>query len=212
MSSPLFERTVTALLANQVICEVSDDELYNYLLIPANQDSVNRFLGQINRTLRQTNAGDAFVCAYVDVSSPETREAVRQQFQEVANNLESFVKFVRLVMTLEANERPLLPGNKLSEGFLLERITAAPALEARLRSLTEKRLFWTKKTDSAGQLKIILGNLVKLGYLKPIGTTGSLYRATGRWSWLYDVMTFIQSHEGIKDESEDEQSEQMRLH
>lgn len=211
MSSPLFERTVTALLQERVICEVSDDELYNYLLMPGNQDAVNRFLGQINRTLRQTSARDAFVCAYLDISDAGTKEAVRQQFRDVANNLEAFVQFLRLVMMLEANDRPVLPGDKLSEGHILDRIAAAPALESRLRSLAEKKVFQTKRSDSAGQIRAVLSSLEKMGYLKPIGTSGSLYRATGRWSWLYDAMTFIQTHEGIQG-AEEAESEQMRLH
>ncbi|MGK0523940.1 MAG: hypothetical protein ACI92N_001575 [Pseudomonadales bacterium] len=211
MSSPLFERTITALLQERVICEVSDDELYNYLLLQANQDSVNRFLVQINRTLRQTSAHDAFVCAYLDTSDADTKDAIRHQFRDVANNLEAFVQFLRLVMMLEANDRPVLPGDKLSEGAILDRIAAAPALESKLRSLAEKKVFHTKRSDSAGQIRAVLSSLEKMGYLKPIGTSGSLYRATGRWSWLYDAMTFIQTHEGIQG-SDETDSEQMRLH
>jgi len=53
-------------------------------------------------------------------------------------------------------------------------------------------------------------NLEKAGYLKSHGTTGSVYRATGKWSWLYDVMTFIETHEGIQT-SDPEDEPQMRL-
>lgn len=157
MSNPLFERTVTALLQERVICEVSDDELYNYLLMPGNQDAVNRFLGQINRTLRQTSAHDAFVCAYLDISGADTKDAIRHQFRDVANNLEAFVQFLRLVMMLEANDRPVLPGDKLSEGAILDRIAAAPALESKLRSLAEKGVSHQasrfSRPDSRGSLQ-----------------------------------------------------------
>lgn len=210
MSSPLFERTVTALMQEQVICEISDEDLYNYLMMSGSQDAVNRFLGQINRTLRLTSAQDAFVCAYLDLSRPEAKEAVRQQFKEVANHLEAFVHFLRLVMTLESSDRPVQPGDKLSEGHLLDRITAAPTLESKLRSLAEKKIFYTKRSDTAGQLRSVLESLEKKGYLRAVGSSGSVYRATGRWSWLYDVMTFIQAHEGIPQE-EEAAPEQMRL-
>lgn len=210
MSSPLFERTVTALMQEQVICEISDEELYNYLMMPGSQESVNRFLGQINRILRLTSAQDAFVCAYLDISRPETKEAIRQQFKEVANHLEAFVQFVRLVMMLESCDRPIQPGERLSEGHLLDRITAAPALEAKLRSLAEKKVFQTKRPDAASQIRAVLSSLERMGYLKAIGNSGSVYRATGRWSWLYDVMSFIQAHEGIQ-QDEEAGPEQMRL-
>ncbi|MBD3655550.1 hypothetical protein [Marinobacter sp.] len=210
-SNPLFERAVTVLLEGQVVCEFSHDDIYNYLLLPEHQRKVNSFLGQLNRTLRQTSAHDAWVCAYLDVSDPVAREAVRQQFREVANNLEALVQFLRLVMVLESSERPLLPGEKLSEGAMLERIANVPTLEARLRSLTEKNFFRSKRSDSAGQIRAVMTRLVEAGYLKPLGTSGSLYRATAKWSWLYDAMTYIQSHEGIRSDDAEEDS-QMRLH
>jgi hypothetical protein len=52
--------------------------------------------------------------------------------------------------------------------------------------------------------------LVDDGYLKQVGTSGSVYQATAKWSWLYDLMSFIQTHEGIRDDS-DEEDPQMRL-
>lgn len=210
-SNPLFERAVTALLEGQIVCEYSHDDLYNYLLLPEHQQKVDGFLNQLNRTLRQTSAQDAWVCAYLDLADPDARDAIRLQFKEVANNLEALVNFLRLVMTLESGERPITPGERLSEGAMLERITNVPSLETKLRSLTEKAFFKSKRSDSAGQLRAVMTKLTEAGYLKPIGTSGSLYRATGKFSWLYDAMTFIASHEGIRDDDEADDN-QMRLH
>jgi len=209
-SNPLFERAVTILLEGQVVCEHSHDDIYNYLLMPENRQKVDVFLNQLNRTLRETSAHDAWVCAYQDLADPDAREAVRQQFREVANNLEALVQFLRMVMTLESNERPLAPGERLSEGAMLERIASVPSLEAKLRSLTEKAFFRTRRSDSAGQIRTVMTKLVETGYLKPLGTSGSLYTATGKWSWLYDVMTFVSTHEGIRDEAVADDT-QMRL-
>lgn len=57
---------------------------------------------------------------------------------------------------------------------------------------------------------MVLENLTKAGYLKPIGTSGSVFLATAKWSWLYDVMTFIQTHEGIREDSA-EDDPQLRI-
>jgi hypothetical protein len=209
-TNPLFERTVSALLAGEIICEYSHDELYNYLLTQPVQQKVSDFLRQINRTLRQTSSHDAWLCSYQDLSRPGDKDAVRQQFREVANHLEALVQFLRLVVIVEAAQRPISAGEHLREGKMLERISAAPSLEAKLRSLCEKELFRTKRSDSAGQLRVVLENLTKAGYLKPIGTSGSVFLATAKWSWLYDVMTFIQAHEGIREDSA-EDDPQLRI-
>lgn len=92
----------------------------------------------MNRTLRQTSSHDAWLCSYQDLSRPDAKDAVRQQFREVANHLEALVQFLRLVMMVEAAQRPISAGEHLREGKLLERISTAPSLEAKLRSLCEK--------------------------------------------------------------------------
>jgi len=40
-------------------------------------------------------------------------------------------------------------------------------------------------------------------------TSGALYRATGLWSYLYDVLDFIRAHEHL--ESDDDDNEQPEL-
>lgn len=208
--NPLFEQTVTALLGGEVICEYSYDDLYNYLLLPENQQRVAEFLNQLNRTLRKTGSGEAWVCAYEDISSPDAKEAVRQQFSMVANNLEPIVQFLRLVMAIEGSQRPIAPGDPVHESVILDRLSSVPSLESKLRALTETQYFKTTKTDSAGQIRKVMTTLEKAGYLKSRGTTGSVYQATGKWGWLYDMMTFIQTHEGIR-ESGSEEDPQLRL-
>lgn len=209
-SNPLFERTVTALLAGEVLCEYRHEDLVTYLLTSDNQERVSDFLSQLNRTLRQTSSRDAWVCAYRDLSLPEAREGVRQQFREVANHLESLVGFLRLVMNVETKDRPIAPGEHLYESRLIEQIAGTPTLEDKLRSLTEKRLFATKKQDVAGRIRSIMETLVSKGYLVRFGTSGNVYQATGKFTWLYDMMSFIQTHEGIPTEAVDEDN-QMRL-
>lgn len=210
-NNPLFEKTVTALLAGEVLCEYRHEELVTYLLIPDSQDRVARFLNQINRTLRQTSSRDAWVCAYQDLSSPSAKEGVRQQFKEVANHLEALVQFLRLIMSVETKDRPITPGDHLSEGTLIELISSTPALEDKLRSLTSKGRFATKKQDVAGRLRSVMETLASDGYLVRFGSSGTVYQATGKWSWLYDVMAFIQANEGIPVEAEVEDTQSRLL-
>ena len=209
-SNPLFERAVTALLGGEVICEYRFPDSYTYLLNLDGQQRVGDFLNQINRTLRMTSSRDAWVCAYQDLSSPEAREAVRQQFREVANHLEAFVQFLRLVMSVETTDRPIAPGDQLYEGKLIDRVANVPTLDDKLRSLSEKKPFRNTRSDVAGRIRAVMEVLVSKGYLVRFGTSGSVYQATGKWTWLYDVMTFIQTHEGIQSDQVGDE-EQLRL-
>ncbi|MDP4533501.1 hypothetical protein Q9252_15250 [Marinobacter salarius] len=209
-NNPLFERTVTALLGGEVLCEYRHEDLVTYLSIPDNQARVEQFLNQMNRKLRQTNTRDAWVCAYQDLSSSGAKESVRHQFKEVANHLEALVQFLRLVMHVETGDRPVFPGDHISEGKLIQEISSTPTLEEKLRSLTEKRLFYTKNQDVAKRVRAVMEALVKEGYLVRFGTAGTVYQATGKWSWLYDMMSFIQTHEGISADVVEEDN-QMRL-
>jgi hypothetical protein len=209
-TNPLFEQTVTALLGGDIICEYGASDLYNYLALPNHQQQVAGFLEQMNRTLRQTSNHDAWLCAYSDLNAPEAKAAVRQQFREATMHMEALVQFLRIQMMVEASQRPIAPGEQIREGQLLERISSVPSLEAKLRSLTTKQPFKTTRTDSAGQIRTVMTKLVEDGYLKQVGTSGSVYQATAKWSWLYDLMSFIQTHEGIRDDS-DEEDPQMRL-
>ncbi|OZC35134.1 hypothetical protein B9Q17_06440 [Marinobacter vinifirmus] len=209
-NNPLFEQTVTALLGGKIICEYNYSDLYNYLSLPNHQQKVADFLQQMNRTLRQTSSHDAWLCAYNELNTPDAQAAVRQQFRDATMHFEALVQFLRLHMMVEASQRPIAPGEEVREGQLLERISSAPSLEAKLRSLTTKQPFKTTRTDSAGQIRMVMTRLVEDGYLKQVGTSGSVYQATAKWSWLYDLMTFIKTHEGIRDDS-DEEDPQMRL-
>ena len=52
--SQMFSECVEALLAGEVICEISNDGLYRFLEDGANRDEVNSFLYRIDRILLQT--------------------------------------------------------------------------------------------------------------------------------------------------------------
>jgi len=209
-ANPLFEQTIMALLAGDVICEYQHDSLYNYLSVPGHQQQVSSFLAQMNRVLRTTSDQGAWLCAFESTKPKEVKDSIRKRFDEVANNLEPLVAFLRLVMTSEGNQRPVTPGDRISEGALLEQISNAPSLESRLRSLTESKYFRTQKADSALQLRTVIKKLEDEGFLKRLGSSGSQFIATGRWTLLYDLMGFIQAHEGIAD-SGGYDDEQMRM-
>lgn len=209
-SNPLFERTVTQLLAGEVICEYRFQDSFIYLSREDNRQRVSDFLGQMNRSLRTTSNRDAWVCAYQDLSEPEARESVRQQFREVANPLEGFVQLIRLIMNVEHTDRPIAPGDQISHGKLVDRISSVPTLEDKLRSLSEKKPFQNKRSDVDGRMKAVLEVLTSKGYLVRFGSSGNVFQATGKWTWLYDIMTFIQANEGIRADSNDD-DEQMRL-
>ena len=58
---------------------------------------------------------------------------------------------------------------------------------------------------------MVLAKLVDQGYLLRNTATGSLFTATGKWSYLYDVLEFIHTHETISAENDESREEQVDL-
>lgn len=201
----LFEQVVTALLEGEILCAVRYESLHNYLAIPGNVDKVNEYLSRLNRRARMTGSQDAWLCAYIDLDTPGARESVRQQFNEVANHLEALVGWLRLSRNAGTHDRPLIPGDYISEADLLKKIEQAPDLAQSLATITERGMFKSQNSTAKGQLGHIMTRLVEHGYLDRQSGTGTVYKATGKWSWLYDVMGFIQQHEQLETEPEDVQ-------
>ena len=64
--------------------------------------------------------------------------------------------------------------------------------------MTRAGLFKTTRDSTSDRLTSVLQTLEKEGYLVSGGIKGRSWIATGKWSYLYDVLDFIHSHENIK--------------
>ena len=204
-----FSRIVEHLLAGGFICEYSDELAYEYLSIDTRRSDIDSYLRKIGRCLYATEGAVAFYAAYTSIDGNDRRQDVRSQFREIINSLEPLCRWLRMLASALQSEVTVQPGDVLRQGELLSALGEAPALSEDLAGLCRSGLFHSKKLATSEQLEVVLAKLVDQGYLLRNTATGSLFTATGKWSYLYDVLEFIHTHETISsdDELEQEQAE-----
>ena len=198
--STIFSLTAQLLLEQKMICEVSHDTYFDWLNNPTHQEKMDLFLAQLDRKLVKTSDGQAYFCGYLDASAPDANREIRSQFKDATSHLGTLVKWLNLVMSSSPSGSPLSPGDPLYESDLLRSIENSPAQLDALTEIARSPFVNSKATDGRGRIRAVLMRLKEQDYLVTIGNSGSQFRATGKWSWLYDVMAFIQSHEGLEEE------------
>ena len=205
-----FSAIVKRLLAGNIICEAANEHHYAYLQREDNLAEIRQYLHRLDRSVRITQDGMAFTCCYSDPNTPEARQAIKVQFRLLVGDLEALVKWLRLVMSCTNSGRPLLSGDILNEPELVAAIANSPVQAAELDELCKGGIFKSSANDGKGKISQITEKLRQEGYLLARGKSGATFLATGKWSWLYDTMEFIQMHEAL-DEDEAGKSDQMGL-
>ncbi len=195
----VFESAFQLLLAKEVICEHRFPDEHHLLQSDEYITRMNMTLAMLNRQVKTTQDKSSFLLIYVDPTRGRAKEAIKSEFSQVVNKIEPLVKWLRLVMEVTGSERPIVAGELVSESELQGRIEQVPTLETKLDELVRTGLFVTRQSESKGRLAAVMSKLVEEGFLTRIGTAGSRYRATGKFSWLYDVMEFVKTHENLPD-------------
>ena len=198
-----FHKVIVILLAGNVVCQQTEEALYDYLQIPERAQDVADYLGRIDRTLRTTGDSAGYFAAYRTLNHGAAKMAIRGQFREAINVLGPMVSWLRTVSLSGVSGGVLRPGDTLRESELLAAIESAPAQQEELDRLSRTPgVLHNTNRDPRKQLSAILQKLCQEGYLVAQGASGAVYVATGKWSRLYDILEFIVTHERL-DEDED---------
>lgn len=210
----LFSAVVEALLAGQFICPVTDELAFEYLSREAYFDDVDRYLKKIGRRLQTSSAGDVYYCAYTDINSGHRRAAMKEQFAQTINLLEPLVRWLKLAMSALQKDATIQPGEVLRQGELLSAIELTQTLTDDLARITRSGAFSTTREAPHEQLNHLFKKLEENGYLKSTGPKATTYLATGKWSYLYDVLEFIHTHENLglrEDQPDDDDQQELML-
>lgn len=206
MDQAMFTRVAQALLSDQIICHDTQPGEFAFLQMESNVREISNYLIRLERTVRTTSDGKGFYCAYVDCSEPGAKTAIRRLFRQSSSELEPLVRWMRLARDCNPSGRPIEAGMVVNESEILGFIERSPELNHALTDLTKSALFKSSARDGRGRIRHILNKLEEKDYLVKLDASGSRYRATAQWSYLYDVLEFIRSHEHIELE-EPEQSQ-----
>ena len=206
-----FTSVIEQLLARKFICEISDKEAFEYLSETTYRDNVDQYLMKIGRKLCCTDDGAAYYCVYNNINDTNIRTELRRQFRETVNYIEPMSKWMSLVMSAIQLDQPIIPGAVIRQGELLSAIEMTPALADDLSMIVRGGPFKTTKQAPKDQLNHLLTTLVDEGWLVRTSPTSSVYTATGRWSYLFEVMEFIALHEDISINDDENNQQELSL-
>jgi len=209
----LFSEIIESLLAGHFICAITDELAFEYLAKEVYREDLDTYLKKIGRRLQTSSSGDVCYCAYNTIHSSSRRTAVKEQFAQTINALEPLVRWLKLAMSALQKDATLQPGDILRQGELLSAIELTQTLTDDLAKITRTGLFATTREAPRDQLNHLLNKLVESGYFKQNEPKASTYIATGKWSYLYDVLEFIHTHEdlGMDDDKPDEEQQELML-
>ncbi|QFU02079.1 hypothetical protein FIU83_10540 [Halomonas sp. THAF5a] len=206
-SDPLFRATLEHLLQGGVVCSVATPEIYHYLSSSGTQERVRGYLNPLGRGLAQTRDMVSFYAVYLDTEDASTRHILRHQFADLTNSWEAMIRWLRMSRSTSEQHHPIMAMDVVSESEWLKAIESSSALQEELEVIATKFGLRGKVRDPRQRLRHLLEKLHKMGYLEPLGTSGAMYRATGKWSLLRDLMEWVRQQEGLAEaEREDEEA------
>lgn len=203
----LFANTAEKLLGGDFICEYSALESYQYLCNEARRADIEEYLRRIGRGLSNTPGREAYYAVMLNLDSAKARQEIKEQMQIVINDLEPLVRWLNMIMSAQRNDMPLSPGDSVRESKLLHSIEDAPAIAEEIDALCKIGLFKNSNSNLSGKVRAIMSALEQEGYL--VKHREGFYVATGKWAHLYEVVSFIASHEQL--DTADDSSEQRGL-
>ncbi|MES2822469.1 MAG: hypothetical protein V4732_02625 [Pseudomonadota bacterium] len=204
----MFTTIIHKLLAGQIICEQSDESAFRYLTNVTSLEEVEDYVRRIGYTLRRSRDGRAITLCYADPNDPIAKSSIRQSFKETVHHLEPLVRWIGLVTVCREDKFPLVPGDNLYKSKLLTGIENAPSRRDELSRIARSSFIGSTSLKVDGQLSAVLSKLVQKNYLIEIDRQGIQFRATGKWSLLYDIIEFIELN---SPDEETIESEQLRL-
>lgn len=194
----IIERLFERLLQGDFICETTAPDLYKALQVDQYKDNVTDLLYRTGRRLRRTDDGCAYYAPLLHMDSKERANAVRSQFRETINELESLVKWLEFYMlsthsgtTLRQGDPPL----RMSE--IARAVDESAPLSEKLAELTRTGAMKVNVDTNAARLKAVVKLLQERGYLVPLSGRIEEYAVTGKWSYLNEVIAFVIDHEEI---------------
>lgn len=127
------------------------------------------------------------------MSDPRDRLAATDELKQVRDQIAPVLEFIQLCARAGRGDICLAPGEELYFGELLSQLEHHTVCRDQLRDLAAHSFFSRVKNadDYKDKLSAVLKIMVETGYLARKGAESSIYVATGKMGYLYQVMTWI---------------------
>lgn len=184
------------LLGGQFYCRYSTPAVYNKLCDAVFAREVDGALGPLGRVLGhlgEEGEPTAFFARYVDLSDPRDRLAATEELRQIRDQIAPVLEFIQLCARAGRGDICLAPGEELYFGELLSQLEHHTVCREQLRDLAAHSFFARVKNadDYKDKLTAVLRIMIEAGYLVRKGAESSIYVATGKMGYLYQVMTWI---------------------
>lgn len=199
----MFEVLVKRLLQGGFVCEVSDEAGFQYLQNQENFFQLEDYLQRLNYRLAITQNKLAYYAAYIELDN-SARQDVRKVFQQFRLELHPVVEWLDMMMACLKQDAVLSPGDTLALSSLLQVIENNQALADRLQAFAKFKDFTSNEDSIKGRLEKLLSTLHKWGYLQLANRDTLIYQVTGKLDYFYQSLQFIQEHEEIPAEQEED--------
>ncbi len=206
----MFESLVKRLLQGQFICEVTDEAGFQYLQNQENFFQVEAYLSRLNYRLAVTQNKLAYYLAYIEIDTA-ARTDIRKIFQQFRLELHPVVEWLDMMMACLKQDTSLSSGDTLALAGLLQVFETNQALADRLQTFAKFKDFTSGEDSIKGRLEKLLSTLNKWGYLQLANRDTLIYQVTGKLDYFYQSLQFIQEHEEIPVEQEEQDAEQGSL-
>jgi len=193
--NPLFKECIEKLLLGKVICETSSPDVFGFLVMNGNRKDVSDYIQRVGLNLSMTRDMKGYYGAIAEPNSGD-KQSIRTRFNHVVKSLEGLILLMRMLKSMSPRSRPINVMDILKESTLTAAIEDAPSLEGQLNEVALK-LKIGKTGGPKAKISSLLKYLEQHEYLTPQDKNGLQYKATAKWSLLYDQLEFIQKNESI---------------
>lgn len=209
---PRFAEVVRELLQGGVICPHRTLDMFKYLEVKENREAVDDHLFALGLKTAATQEGEAYYAAYAQLDTSQARQSVNRTFTSFVVDLEGMVNWLRFYRGITDMGRPLCAGDEVRESEMLAYIEDSSSSLKQLEDIAIQLKVGGKSAEPKVRLSNILRDLVKRDLLVPVGSTGSVYIATAKWTLVYEVLDFIHERDGLAlSEPEEPEQNQERL-
>ena len=184
-----FSTLTLKLLQGHIIDDITEPALMNWLDDESNFGSLQDYLAKINRQVLFTNDKRGAYLGFIELYDKDSSQAIRQSFSQISLTLFPLILWLRLVRGATDSSRPLQAGDNIHLSDLLASIESSKQLELQLADIISKIGRQTKEAKK--QLYSLADYLENTGYLHPAGSNGMIYKATAKWSLLYDQLEYL---------------------
>ncbi|WP_300177528.1 hypothetical protein [uncultured Aliivibrio sp.] len=209
-----FERTVELLMQDEVICRTAYSAEFAFLTDNIKRSEVDQYLRQIGRSLAKTSDNLGYLMVYSNLDDSGKKRRVAAQFKKIEGELSTLVDWLCFARNINENSNPISAGERITESELLAAIETSRPLAEQLTSIANKLGRSMKSREVKKKLTSVLNYLTESGYFVQLNTTGSVYEATAKWSFVYDALEFYiqrQDPESIENDQATLEESQQQL-